>query len=208
MTASCGQAVAHLRSPCESCAARQPNYDCAARCETRLAYLAGQKRDTRFDTEMKAVKKLAVAMCPDHPEMPQKLDYKGAPTGACELCLQTARPASAGAGGGAAAMRVIVAPKGNPGRPRLKKPAEFSLTLDFTARPDLWQRLLESAGKNIRSLEEQALFCLQTGLATGEEEKPRAVEQTPLKKIKLPKHLQDATPAVIQSYRERNLCRP
>ncbi len=157
---------------------------------------------------MKTAKKLDVAMCPDHPEMPQKLDYKGTPMGACELCLQTARPPSAGLGGRTAAMRLISAPKGKRGRPKLLKTAEFSLSLDFNEHPDLWRQLLEQAGKNVRSLEEQALFCIQTGLTAGEEEKPQAIEQASkarARKVSLPKHLQGATPAVIRSYLEGRL---
>jgi hypothetical protein len=48
-----GQAVAHLRSPCEGCTKRKPDYDCAPDCEKRRAFLQNQQRDTRFDTDMK-----------------------------------------------------------------------------------------------------------------------------------------------------------
>ena len=98
-------------------------------------------------------------------------------------------------------MRLISAPKGKRSRPKLEKPAEFHLSLDFTEHLALWRQLLEEAGKNMRTLEEQALFCIQTGLSAGAEEKPRA-SQAKARKARLPKHLQGATPAVIRSYLE------
>ena len=42
--------------------------------------------------EGKAMEAREIPRCPDHPGRAQKLDHEGKPIGACELCLQTARP--------------------------------------------------------------------------------------------------------------------